>query len=106
MALIKCSECSASVSDKASSCPHCGAPIAAEQVVTASNLVTTQVTAKKFKMHTLLSVLVIIVGTGMIMVNVGENAGPDANPGPGLLVTLIGIVWFLVTRFRTWWHHG
>jgi len=27
MALIKCSECSGSVSDKAASCPHCGAPV-------------------------------------------------------------------------------
>lgn len=28
MALIKCSECSAEISDKASCCPKCGAPIA------------------------------------------------------------------------------
>ena len=27
MALIECSECGKQVSDKASSCPHCGAPI-------------------------------------------------------------------------------
>ena len=27
MALLNCSECSGKVSDKASSCPHCGAPI-------------------------------------------------------------------------------
>lgn len=32
MALIKCSECGAQVSDKAASCPHCGNPIAAAQV--------------------------------------------------------------------------
>jgi DNA-directed RNA polymerase subunit RPC12/RpoP len=30
--LIKCSECSKEVSDKATACPHCGAPIAAQPV--------------------------------------------------------------------------
>ena len=29
MALIKCSECGKEVSDKAASCPNCGAPIKA-----------------------------------------------------------------------------
>ncbi len=28
MALVKCAECEGQVSDKAKSCPHCGAPIA------------------------------------------------------------------------------
>jgi len=28
MALVKCYECSATISDKADCCPHCGAPIA------------------------------------------------------------------------------
>lgn len=32
MALIKCSECSKEVSDKAQSCPNCGSPIAAENL--------------------------------------------------------------------------
>ncbi|WP_425087012.1 zinc-ribbon domain-containing protein [Stappia sp.] len=27
MALIACSECSKAISDKAASCPHCGAPV-------------------------------------------------------------------------------
>lgn len=31
MALIKCSECSGEISDKALSCPHCGNPICTEQ---------------------------------------------------------------------------
>lgn len=32
MALTKCAECSKEVSDKAQSCPHCGSPIAADNV--------------------------------------------------------------------------
>ena len=32
MALIKCSECSKEVSDKAQACPNCGSPIAADHL--------------------------------------------------------------------------
>ncbi len=31
MALIKCDECGKQVSDKASACPHCGAPVEKEK---------------------------------------------------------------------------
>ena len=31
MALIACSECSKEISDKAATCPHCGAPVASGQ---------------------------------------------------------------------------
>ena len=36
MALVKCNECGREMSDKAASCPGCGAPTAAEKVSTAS----------------------------------------------------------------------
>ena len=32
MALIKCSECGKEVSDKASNCPNCGAPIKEDEI--------------------------------------------------------------------------
>lgn len=35
MAVIKCGECEGKVSDKAGSCPHCGAPVRAQPVVAA-----------------------------------------------------------------------
>ena len=31
MALIKCSECGREISDKASSCPHCGCPVTGKE---------------------------------------------------------------------------
>lgn len=37
MALIKCYECGAMVSDKAATCPHCGAPLAKETAKESSN---------------------------------------------------------------------
>lgn len=33
MALISCSECSKEISDRAASCPHCGAPVGAAALV-------------------------------------------------------------------------
>jgi len=37
MALVRCGECSREVSDKASACPNCGAPIDVESAVRAPN---------------------------------------------------------------------
>lgn len=37
MALIKCPECNGTVSDKASSCPHCGCPASAFKVLSDQN---------------------------------------------------------------------
>ena len=65
MSLIHCSECNQEVSDKAETCPNCGAPIAAarETEKAGTQLKTVQETSKKFKLQTLISVLLIIVGT-------------------------------------------
>ena len=51
MALINCDECNKEVSDKAASCPHCGAPIAQAQETKAagSPLSTVQETCEKFE---------------------------------------------------------
>lgn len=38
MALIPCSECGKEISDKASACPHCGAPVASQVAPAASTL--------------------------------------------------------------------
>ena len=32
MALIKCSECGGTISDKAKACPHCGCPIEGNEI--------------------------------------------------------------------------
>lgn len=36
MALVSCPDCGRSVSDRAPTCPHCGAPIAHETILTAN----------------------------------------------------------------------
>lgn len=109
MALIRCEDCGHEVSDRAPSCPKCGAPIATrmEAQAAGAQLVTTQETSKKFKVHTLLSVTMIIIG-GVVLW--GNATDPDVSPGAGssmaaTLLLLVGLVWYIVNRFRIWWHH-
>ncbi len=102
MALVKCDECGREVSSKAATCPQCGNPIVAavDVIATGTPLTTTQSTAKKFKSHMLWATALCSVGVGMLV-------SDDASWKPwGAALFLIGIAWFFVTRFRTWWHHG
>ncbi|MCK4705825.1 MAG: zinc-ribbon domain-containing protein [Gammaproteobacteria bacterium] len=108
MSLIRCSECNSDVSDKASTCPKCGAPISNdnESVGSGVHLKTVQETSKKFKLQTLLSVSFIIVGGVWSFVSVSAVTEGIAEPSPaGAYILLIGIIWYLINRFRIWWHH-
>lgn len=105
MALIKCNECGNEVSDKAMSCPKCGAPIASAQETKAAGtqIKTVQETSKKFKLQSILSVLLIIIGFVMLSATGGvSNSEPSIFP---VLFIAVGLIWFLVNRFRIWWHH-
>jgi len=105
MALIKCSECDNEVSDKAATCPKCGAPIAIAQETKAAGVQinTVQETSKKFKLQSLLSVSLIIIGIVMLSATgSASNSEPSIMP---VLITTIGLIWFIVNRFRIWWHH-
>lgn len=105
MALINCDECNQEISDKAASCPKCGIPIAsAQETIAAGTRITTiQETSKKFKIQTIISVSFIIVGAVWL---IGESSGSssEATGVPGLL-TFAGLVWYIINRFRIWWHH-
>lgn len=108
MALINCKECNAEISDKAPHCVRCGAPVTTEHEIKAAGakLSTTQLTSKKLKMHSLLSLLFFITGLFTFFI-----AGADGNPSAGtslyaVLATFGGFTWYLITRIRIWWHHG
>jgi len=104
MALINCSECGAEVSDKAASCPKCGAPITAAKEVekVGVQVQTIQETSKKLKLQALISGLVFIIGMVWL---IGAPKTPGSfNPAP-VIVMLGGLVWFIVIRIKTWWHH-
>ncbi len=105
MALISCSECGHEVSDRAESCPKCGAPIAGavEAVAAGAPIRTIQETSKKFKIQALMSVGLVVVGF-IWMASASSGSWSARSPVPGLLA-LIGLIWYTVNRFRIWWHH-
>lgn len=107
MALTKCSECGNQVSDRAAVCPGCGVAIAAAEEYRAAgaHLTTIQGTSKKLKMHTLLSGLLFVMGL-VFMFSMPEAATAEESPTPiPVLMVVAGLAWWLVTRFRIWWHH-
>lgn len=73
MALIACAECSKEISDKALSCPHCGAPQAAPAAFQAST--TVPVDSKKTGSSWLRWLIGVPVGGFVILMIVGSCAG-------------------------------
>lgn len=108
MALINCPDCNNQVSTSAVACPQCGAPIAeAKQAQAAgSQLTTTQETSKKLKLHTLISALLVAFGFMFLVLTAGVNKANGGEPSvfPAIMMT-VGLIWFVVTKFRIWWHH-
>lgn len=103
MALMNCTECDNQVSSAAANCPHCGVAIAGAREASAAGaqLVTIQETSKKLKLQTLISVAVVIVGVVWAM---GQSESSEPSGIPAILI-FSGLVWFIVTRIRIWWHH-
>ena len=107
MALISCPECGREISSAAPACPGCGAPIAtAQSMQTIGVPVTTmQETSKRLKGHTVLASL--MVGVGVLWGSASSPTSADhwlSSVGPTLMI-LGGLVWYLVTKVRVWWHH-
>jgi len=107
MALTTCPECGHQVSDTASSCPSCGAPLGAarrEAQAAGTQITTTQDTAKRFKLQQLLSLGAIVLG---FIIGISSMDNPESSaPAIGGLFILGGFVWYVVTRVRIWWHHA
>ena len=79
MALINCTECGKEISDKAASCPHCGAPNETAPATpkrhnpnACSKCGTNYITDKKpatFSPVTFLTVPMLLIGLGLFLVN-------------------------------------
>jgi uncharacterized OB-fold protein len=105
MALIKCPECGNQVSNTAATCPHCGAPVAAAAIEAkhaGAPLTTVQETSKKLKIQIIIASVFFWVGVVWIFVEIRDNKPATLVP---VILVLLGMVWYLVTRFRVWWHH-
>jgi len=84
MALIACPECGKEISDTASSCPNCGAPIAQK------NETKSTITTRKLNLQKLFAVLVIIISLIALIALKGSVFWS--------LLFFAGIVWFVVLR--------
>ena len=89
MALISCSECGKEISDKATSCPHCGVPIAGASSVSLNPQSHAKVTRTGAKWEGMGFILIVI---GLIMAIAGQGFG-------GLFMA-VGFVVFIVGRFK------
>ena len=104
MSLIKCSECGTDVSSLAAACPRCAAPIANQAAARAvgQSVTTTELTSKALKKQALLATMTACIGVVLLVA-----AEPASGTGAiGGLMAFGGLVWFIATRLRTWWHHG
>lgn len=75
MALIKCTECGKEVSDKATTCPNCGAPISTS-TANQQPKVEVKVTQKK-KKGSCLKTILIVFGVLIVLAVIGNLAGGE-----------------------------
>lgn len=106
MALIQCGECNHDVSDKAANCPNCGNPIsiAIPDTVSGQQITTTQLTSKKYKGHMLIGICLVIGGCTMFFDGVHESDSQFTITGTWAM--LIGVIWYITARVKSWWNHG
>jgi hypothetical protein len=107
MALINCPECDAQVSSSAESCPKCAYPIAGGGTTQAhgGKIQTVEQTSKRYKLQQLLSSL-LCIGSVVVMIAGFSGDQPSGAGAFGALGLLVGLIWFIIVRFMTWWHHG
>ncbi|MGB1800466.1 MAG: zinc-ribbon domain-containing protein [Gammaproteobacteria bacterium] len=103
MPLINCPDCEAEISSNAQTCIKCGAPIAQayEQNAAGVPLLTIQETSKKLKLQIVLSSLLFWIGLLALMMVVAAEEEPVLSS----MAIAVGLIWYLITRIRIWWHH-
>lgn len=86
--LTSCNDCWAEVSDRAPSCPRCGAPVAAT---------TIEATGKPYKAAQAIGVTSVMCGMAIIVAS---------SPVIGCSVSALGCVVYLFARIAAWWSNG
>ena len=110
MALINCPECNKEISNKAHSCPNCGFPIAIRSSVHVGTERPIELTSKRFKLITLISISIMIIGIVWLLLPIflfGTHHGFRVlkyNPY-AVIVIFIGLISYIANRIRIWWHH-
>ena len=94
MALISCNECGNQVSEKATSCPNCGAPISDNNTVSLKPGSKVKVTRSGLKWEAA-GFILIAISIFKITAEVIRDKGYI-----GVVMFLVGIVLFLIGRFK------
>ena len=90
MALISCPECNSEISDKAQSCPKCGAPVSTSEVQSIRIDPKSSITVKRAGS--------LFEGIGSLLVIVGI-IGMTVDPGTGYAFSAVGgFVVFIIGR--------
>ncbi len=102
MALIKCDECGAEISDKSLVCIKCGNPICTSE----SQVRTIEATGKKWKLIIITGWSLIIFGLFLLDFILGIF-GSQIGVGTGLrvLMIVVGILMLIVGKFGKYWYH-
>jgi hypothetical protein len=104
MALIKCSECEREISDKAKTCPGCGAPI--NGAITDEPVQTIQITSKKLKKQYVIANLILFIGFFALIYNIVHAVyGLQSISAIPIILIAIGIIGVIIIKFRIWWQH-
>jgi DNA-directed RNA polymerase subunit RPC12/RpoP len=99
MPLIKCSECSKEISEKATSCPHCGNPIANNTKAS----VTVELTSKRWKLIKLFSVVGLIFGFYLFTSSYQKSGFNYPLTGLWFSLMFISAIGLFIGKFGAWW---
>jgi len=87
--LIKCKECNHEISDKSIACVKCGCPVKEKSQ-------TIEKTSKKLKGQLAFCSLMIFIGLIIVFIY----------PITGIIITIIGLIGYLLTKSEMWWEHS
>ncbi|MCF7943853.1 MAG: zinc ribbon domain-containing protein [Spirochaetia bacterium] len=101
--LIECSECGHQISDKATTCPNCGAPVS-DGKYDKQQKVFVEETSKDIKIVNIIGAIIATIG--MLIIIISLVSLDFYTVWFGFAVLFFGIIVGVVSGVKKWWHHG